>query len=189
MRPTSEPQTRCPAGRRRPIGLIRSAERASDDLLAFVKVAAHDFRRRAVRDAEPHGDPLGPAVGADDPHATSRCAAATLAAGKFVVLRLLLRREDLPDARPHRFSRALDLRLALLLGKPRASQRDHLLAHVVEDRVDLRLLLGRQPEHLPESLAHLLAAARTATLALAATWPSPTAGRRHVGGFARRTES
>src|SRR5215467_6959848 len=100
MRPTSESQTRrsAPTGRRRPIGLIRAAKRADDDLLAVVEVAAHDFRGRAVGDAEPYGDGLGLAIRANDPHAPSRCAAATLTAGEFVVLRLLLRREDLLDA-------------------------------------------------------------------------------------------
>src|SRR5437016_1818416 len=77
MRLTSEPEARGSAatGRRRPVGLIRASERAGDDLLAFVEIAAHDLRGRAVRDAEPHGHRLGLAVGADDPHATGRRAA------------------------------------------------------------------------------------------------------------------
>src|SRR5438128_6590123 len=170
MRLTSEPEARRSAatGRRRPVGLIRATESAGDDLLAFVKIAAHDFGRRTVRDAEPHGHRLGLAIGADDPHPAGRSAAAALTAGELVVLRLLLRREDLANARPHRFPRALNLGLALLLGKPGAPQRDHLLAHVIEDRVDLRLLLGRQIERLHEPLTHLLAAARAAALAIAA---------------------
>src|SRR5262249_42544010 len=83
-------------------------------------VAAHHFRGGPIRDAEPHGDRLGLAVGADDPYATGRGAAAALAPGEFVVLRLLLCRQDLPDARAHSFAYPLRLRLALLLGKPRA---------------------------------------------------------------------
>src|SRR5215470_1719270 len=191
MRPTSESQTRrsAPTGRRRPIGLIRAAERAGDDLLAFVKVAAHDFRGRAVRDTEPHGYRLGLAIGANDPHATGCCATATFAAGDFVVLRLLLRRENLTDARAHRLAHALRLGLALLLGKAGASQRDHLLTHVIEDRIDLRLLLRGEIERLHESLAHLLAAARTAGLTIgAALRAGATTRGRHVGAFARRTK-
>src|SRR5207244_4915026 len=94
MRLTSEPEARGSAatGRRRPVGLIRASERAGDDLLAFVEIAAHDFRGRAVRDAEPHGHRLGLAVGADEPHATGRRAAAALTAGAIRLLRLMRRR-------------------------------------------------------------------------------------------------
>src|SRR5437867_9643179 len=193
MRLTSEPEARGSAatGRRRPVGLIRASERAGDDLLAFVKITAHDFRGRAVRDAEPHGHRLGLAVGADAPRATGRRAAtAALTAREFVVPRLLLRREDLADARPHRVAQPLGLSLALLLGQAGAPERDHLLAHVIEDRVDLRLLLGRQVEGLHEPLSHLLAATLTASLAFATALPSaaPTGGGHHVGAFARGTE-
>src|SRR6266705_2550575 len=187
MRLTSEPEARGSAatGRRRPVGLIRASERAGDDLLAFVKITAHDFRGRAVGDAEPHGHRLGLAIGADDPHAAGRRAAAALTAREFLVLRLLRRREDLADARAHRFAQPLGLGLALLLGQAGAPERDHLLAHVIEDRVDLRLLLGRQVERLHEPLSHLLAATLTASLALAATaLASATAARRrHLGGL------
>src|SRR5262249_10038080 len=125
MRLTSEPEARGSAatGRRRPVGLIRASARAGDDLLAFVEIAAHDCRGRARGDADPDGPRFGLAVGAHDPHATGRRAAtAALTAGEFVVLRLLLRREDLADACPHRVAHALGPGLAFLLGEAGAPQ-------------------------------------------------------------------
>src|SRR5437667_12885417 len=163
MRLTSKPQARRPAttGSRRPVGLTGTSGGAGDDLLTFLQLAAHHFGRRTVRDAEPHRDGLELAVGTDDPEPARR-RAPSFAAGKLVVLRLLLRREGLANARAHSLADALAFALALLLREPGAPQRDHLLAHVVEDRIDLRLLVGGEIERLDESLAHLLRAAGAA---------------------------
>src|SRR5207249_1038460 len=79
-----------------------------------------------------------------------------------------------------------------------APQRDHLLAHVVEDRIDLRLLVGGEIERLDESLAHLLRAAGAATLATTTGWSAAarrrpaarmTARWRRVTGFAGGAEA
>src|SRR5712691_10771836 len=189
MRLTSEPQARRSAatGSRRPVGLTAASQRAGEDLLTFLQLAAHHFRRRAVRDAKPHRDGLRLAIGAEDPQAARRGAAATLAARELVVLRLLLRREDLANARPHPFADALSLALALLLREPGAPERDHLLPHVVEDRIDLRLLVGREIERLDEPLAHLLATVGSAPAARGWAAAGTTAAWRRVG-FAGGTE-
>src|SRR5437667_9534020 len=200
MRLTSKPQARRPAttGSRRPVGLTGTSGGAGDDLLTFLQLAAHHFGRRTVRDAEPHRDGLGLAVGTDDPEPARRRAAPTFASGKLVVLRLLLRREDLANAHAHSLADALAFALALLLREPGAPQRDHLLAHVVEDRIDLRLLVGGEIERLDESLAHLLRAAGAATLATTTGWSAAarrrpaarmTARWRRVTGFAGGAEA
>src|SRR5262245_40951322 len=73
---------------------------ADDDVLTRLELAGDDLGHRAVADAEPHGDRLRLAVGADhpDPAAGRTRRAARLGGAQLHVARLLLGREDRHDA-------------------------------------------------------------------------------------------
>src|SRR2546425_4804604 len=173
--PTSEPQAR--AGAAAGAALL-AARGADDDLLAFLDVAAQDFGRRPVADAEREAERLQ-LLAVHDVDAAGRggpgAAAAALAGAHLVVLGALLGGEDLADADAGGLADARALGLALLLG-----ERLHLLARVGEDRVELPLLLLVEAEGLGEPLLHLLARgpAAAATLPLALTLSAAAGGGR-----------
>src|SRR5439155_18130747 len=146
----------------RPRAVRTGGREARDDLLTFLEVPAQHLGGGAVADAEREGHRLGFAVRVEDPDAPGVAAtaerrrvarAAAVAARELLVLRALLGREDLANLRAGGLADLRGARLALALGK--VPQRRHLLPRLGQDRVELLLLLGAEPEAGHEPLPHL----------------------------------
>src|SRR2546427_3771885 len=151
--PTLEPQPRAVA---RPRGRAR-VRRAHEDLLSLLEVGGEHFGEAAVGDAEPHRDGHGLGVGPEDEDAPRDGLAGRTRVGHLqVVLGTLLDRQDGPDLLAGGFTNPLALDPSLVVVGPARAQRANLLPCVLEDRLELLLLLGSEPQGLGETLANLV---------------------------------
>src|SRR3989442_12033131 len=180
-----EPQPR-PATCRSSLGpvLAARAQGAHDDVLDFLQLAAQRLGEGAVAEPQHDRHGFGPPVGTGTEDAPGSPAAAPLGR-ELVIARALLGGQHLADAGPHRLEDLLGARLALLLAQPRALQRLELAAPVRKDRIELRLLLGGEPQAEHETLAQVLAPPRPARRP---SPPDPGDGLARLGAGTTRPE-
>src|SRR5207244_7013876 len=160
-----------------------AAEEPDDHLLALVDLAAEHLGGGSVAEPESQRDRRRLAIRPDHPHAPLDAGPALAArrGGHLVVARLLGVGEDLADLDARRLTDFLGARATVGLGE--SLEGPQLLAAVLQDRLELRLLILSELQLFHQAIAYLLdrglhttrrATARRAAARLAAA-------RRRVG--------
>src|SRR5262245_65651362 len=158
----------------------RAADGAHDNFLAFFEVSADHLGRVAVGQAEAEGHPFGFAVGPEDEHVPRH--GRLLARTEDIVSRLLRRREDFADAAARHLTDLLGAAAVLELTEPGLPKLGHLLPALLQDRVQLRLLLGGEVQPRHQALPNLGEGRLTATLARVRRAAGPALGRLAASG-------